>query len=86
MNALSTVQAKADFSALVNRAAFGKERIMLTRRGKPLAAVIPLEDLETLEALEDAADLRDAEAALAEFKASGRRSIPWDEVKKKTGL
>jgi hypothetical protein len=38
----------------VNRVAYSKERIILQRRGKGLAAVVPMEDLEILENLESA--------------------------------
>jgi len=34
---------------LVNRVAFGGERIILTSRGKPKAALISIEDLQVLE-------------------------------------
>jgi prevent-host-death family protein len=50
MSELTTKQARDDFSAAVNRVAFGGERIVLTRRGKPLAVVVPLADLAQLEA------------------------------------
>jgi prevent-host-death family protein len=86
MNAISTVEAKTGFSELVNRVAFGKERVALTRRGKALAVIIPMEDLEALERLEDASDLRDADAAFAAFKASGKPSVPLEEVARELGI
>jgi len=45
---ISTVQARAEFSHTVNRVAYGGERLLLTRRGRDLAAMIPLEDMDTL--------------------------------------
>jgi prevent-host-death family protein len=42
---LSTVEARSQFAELINRVAYGKERVILTRRGKALVAVVPLEDL-----------------------------------------
>ena len=48
----------------VNRVAYGKERVILSRRGRDLAAIVPLEDVELLEALEDRLDLDAARAAL----------------------
>lgn len=41
-------EARAQFSDLVNRVGFGKERIILTRHGKPLVALVPAETLEEL--------------------------------------
>ena len=48
---LSTAAARDSFARVVNRAAYGKERVVLTRRGKPLAAVVPIEDVKQLDAL-----------------------------------
>ena len=42
-------QAKAQLSDLVARAAYGKERIVIEKRGKPTAALVSMEDLQFLE-------------------------------------
>ena len=81
---ISTVKARDEFSDLVNRVAYGKERVVLTRRGKPLAAVVPLEDVELLERLEDRIDLDEARAALAEARDDG--TVSWEEIKAEIGL
>ena len=44
--AISTSEARERFSDLINRASYGQERIILTRRGKPMAAVVPFEDVQ----------------------------------------
>ncbi|MGI5488284.1 type II toxin-antitoxin system Phd/YefM family antitoxin [Microtetraspora malaysiensis] len=51
---IPVTQARADFAELVNRAAYGGERIVMTRHGKPIVALVPAADLERLQALEDA--------------------------------
>lgn len=84
MTSLSTAEARDQFSDLINRAAYGKERIVLTRRGKALVAVVPVEDMELLRALEDRFDREDARDALAEADAQGY--IPWQTVKDELGL
>jgi len=43
---LSTAAARDKFAYLIKRAVYGKERILLTRRGKPPVAVVPIEDLQ----------------------------------------
>ena len=53
---------KRDISKLVNRVAYGGERIVLTSRGEPKAALVSLEDYEQLERLE-------VETALARWQA-----------------
>jgi prevent-host-death family protein len=42
-------RARADLSDLVNRVAYGGERIALTRHGRPVAAIVSAEDLRRLE-------------------------------------
>lgn len=41
-------QVKRDISELVNRVAYGGERVVLTSRGKPKAALVSMEDYERL--------------------------------------
>jgi hypothetical protein len=63
--------------------AFGKERVVLRRRGKEVAALVPMDDLRLLEDLEDRIDLADARAALAETKKKGAKSL--DTILKELG-
>ncbi len=49
MSELTSREAREGFSDAVNRAAYGRERIILTRRGKPIAAIVPVTDLAQLE-------------------------------------
>jgi len=78
--AITTVAARQNFSELINRVAYGKDRVMLTRRSRPLVAVVPIEDIALLEAMEDRDDLKAARAALREIKRKG--TIPWSRMKK----
>jgi prevent-host-death family protein len=85
---VTTKEARDQLSELVNRAAYGKERIVLTRRGKGVAALVPLDDLLALEKLmhrlEDQSDLEAAEKALDEARREG--TVPWEKVKEDLGL
>jgi len=82
MNAqVSIGQVKRDISELVNRVTYAGERIILTSRGKPKAALVSLEDYERLLRSENRA--ADIEKWLAETRAlSGkiekRRGRPVD--------
>jgi prevent-host-death family protein len=69
---LTASDARQNFADLVNRAAYGGERIIVHRRKKPVAAVVPIEDLELLEEIEDRIDLAEAQKRLKE------PTIPWD--------
>ena len=72
-------KAREQLAELVNRAAYGHERISIGRRGRRVAALVPAEDLELLEALEDAADLRLIDEALANQENAGE-AIPWSTI------
>lgn len=48
---ISAAQAKAHFSALVAEVAYGRQKYVIERRGKPLAALVSLDDLHRLEQL-----------------------------------
>lgn len=85
MTAFTASEAKRSFSDILNRVAYAKEHIFITRRGKTLAVFVPVEDAERMKRLaeeeEDRLDLAEAEEALAEAKAKGERPIPWGKVK-----
>ena len=51
---LNTAEIKARLSELVSRVAFSRERLIVLRRGKPMAALVSIEDLHRLEALDAA--------------------------------
>ena len=46
---VGATEAKAHLSALMARAGYGGERFLIERRGRPLAALVGVEDLERLE-------------------------------------
>lgn len=75
---LSTAAARERFAEIVNRAAYAKDRLLLTRRGKAVAAVVPIEDLQALEELEDRLDEATARQRLREVERKG--SVPLEEV------
>ena len=81
MASVSTSKIREELSDTINRVAYGGERVVLKRRGKPIAAIVSLEDVELLERLEDEMDVEAAKKAL---KEPGR--IPWPKLKKKLGL
>ncbi len=45
---ISTVKARNAFSRVINRVSYGHERVMLTCRGYPMAAVVSVNDLVRL--------------------------------------
>ena len=79
---VSTAEARKNFSDLINKVAYGNESIILTRRGKKVAAIISTDDLELLQRIEDYIDIQDAKKALAE----PGENISADEFWKKLGI
>ena len=75
-------EARLQFAEVVNKVAFGHERIVLHRHGKDVAAVVPVEDLRFLEALEERMDIERARAALKE----NTPRVSWKKLKEGLGL
>ena len=78
---MSITEARQQLAELVNRAAYRRERTVLGRRGRKVAAIVSAEDLELLEALEDASDLRAIAQALAD-PSNASAPIPWKQIEK----
>ena len=81
---VSVSEAREQFAELVNRAAYGGERVRVSRRGRAIAAIVPIEDLDLIERIEDEFDLAAAREALAD--PENATPIPWAEVKAELGL
>ena len=63
------------------------EPVYLTRRNRPVAAVIDSAQLERLlEDAEELADIRAVDAAWEETERLDEVAVPWDEVKRDLGL
>jgi prevent-host-death family protein len=82
--AATTVEACSGFSELVNRAAYGKERVILKRRGKAVAAVVPIDDIELLKLIEDEADIRDA--LIARREANQKGTVSLADLRRRLGV
>ena len=83
MTTMTIMQARNGFADALNRVRYGGERILIARRGKPIAALVSAEELEVLQRIEDAEDLRDARKALAEYKRNPASAISLDEFLRK---
>jgi prevent-host-death family protein len=84
MDSVNTTEARENLAEVINRVTYAKDRVRITRRGKQVAAMVPIEDLELLERLEDEIDIREAKKALADARKHG--TIPWETAKKELGL
>ena len=75
-DAYTLTTARSRFGELVNRARFGRERVILTEHGTPVAAIISVEELAEFQAAVDAADM----AAVTAVKATGEVAIPHEQA------
>ncbi|MBR7671718.1 type II toxin-antitoxin system Phd/YefM family antitoxin [Streptomyces daliensis] len=53
---IPVTQARAELADLINRVVYGGERVVVTRHGKPLVALVSAADLERLEGASGPAD------------------------------
>lgn len=80
---INSANARKTFSDLLNESGFGGRRIVVTRKGKAVAAMVPIEDLEAIQALEDQMDVKDAKQNLSGSKSE---FTSWESLKKSTEL
>lgn len=73
---ISIGQVKRDISELVNRVAYGGERIVLTSRGKPKAVLVSVSDYEQMLAQ------RKARFAVVNEIRNAAPHLPFAEVEK----
>jgi prevent-host-death family protein len=71
---LPTSDAREQLAELVNRAAFGNERIVLTRHGKDIAVLVSVDDLARLQAL-DAVSPRPPRGRRKALTAEERKAV-----------
>ncbi len=65
----------------LNKVASSGERVVLARRGKGIAALVSMEDLDLLEKMEDEADLKAAKKARKE-----KGSVSLEKIKARLGM
>ena len=69
---IPVTQARAELAELINRVVYGGERVVVTRHGKPLVALVSAADLERLEKLREPAELAEEQVISA---VSGIREV-----------
>jgi prevent-host-death family protein len=82
--AVSVADARGDLAALLNRVAYGKERLVITRHGRELAAIVPVEDLKLVSRLRRFVARKDVARALAALDSGNASS--WDRLRSELGL
>ncbi|GAB3306136.1 type II toxin-antitoxin system Phd/YefM family antitoxin [Pseudoclavibacter terrae] len=85
MSHIAITDARGRLASIIDDAR--REPVYLTRRNRPVAAVIDAEQLDQLlEDAEELADIRAVDAAWEETEQLGETPVPWDDVKRDLGL
>lgn len=84
MESVSTAEARKNLAELFNRAAYGGERFVVTRHGKELVAIVPLEDVGLVARLRSLLSREELQRALEEVEEEG--TVSWSELKSEMGV
>jgi prevent-host-death family protein len=79
---VSIAKVRNNLADALNRAAYAGERVILERRGKPVAALVSMHDLQLLEQLENEADLK----AVRKARRIGGKPIPLAQIEAEPGM
>ena len=82
--AVSVADVRSGLAEILNRVAYRKERMVITRHGKQLAAIVPIEDLELTGRLRRFVARKDVDRALRELDTGRARS--WEHLRAELGL
>jgi prevent-host-death family protein len=79
---VDTSQMKAQLSEFIGRVTFGRERVLVLRRGKPVAALVSVEDLRRLEGTDQTQATAEKPAEHPIMRVYGRWAGPddWDTI------
>jgi prevent-host-death family protein len=82
MSHIGVTQLRDRIPEVVERVRYQGERVLVARHGRPVMAVVSVEDLELLRRVEDLLDLAETDEAEAEPGPD----IPLEEMKRRLGL
>ncbi len=85
MTRVSIAHAKSRLSELIAKSSFGHERFIITRRNKPVAALVSLEDLRIIEQHEEHQGLLAVAGKWPEFEEVAASLADVEQVRKMAG-
>lgn len=84
---LTIVDARRELMSLPEKLEDGPTAVRVTRRGKPVLAIMSWEDyealMETIEVMSDPAAMEQLRKGIQDMKEG--RTIPWEDAKKQLG-
>ncbi len=84
MGDVSTAEARRNLAELLNRVLYRGERVIVHRRGRRVAAIVSVDELQELDSLRALLARDEVRAALDELEE--RTSIPWSELREELDL
>jgi prevent-host-death family protein len=84
MDDITAAEARRQWADLLNRVAYGGERVVVTRHGKQLAALVPVDDLRLIDRMRGLLRRRDVRAALKETETLG--GVAWESLRRELDL
>ena len=88
MVVVTSEEVRDGLGELINRVAYGGERVMVTRRGKKIVGIITAEEMELLEAvldaIEDEIDIPLVKERMAEIERG--ECVSLEQLKSELGL
>ena len=88
MKEIPMTEARQELTSLPDRLSQTHELVTVTRRGKPVLAILPWDDyealVETLEILSDQDQMNALRQGLKEIKRG--KTMPWSQAKRTLGL
>jgi len=82
MSRMTTSEIRRIFTDVVNQVTQTGERVIIRRRDRDIAAIVPIEDLKLIERIEDEIDIAEVKIILADNESP----VPWEEAMMELGL
>lgn len=79
---VSIAEIRDKLADAINRVAYAGERVVLERRGKPVAVLVSVDDADLLERLENDADLK----AVRKARKEKGKPVPLAKIKARLGM
>lgn len=86
MTRMPVTRARRTLSDVVSHVAFGGERVVLSRNGRDLVAIVPMDLYRLMELEEDRLDVAEMHRAKRESAARGEKPVPYEEAGQRVGL
>lgn len=86
MTRMPVTRARRTLSDVVSHVAFGGDRVVLSRNGRDLAVIVPMDLYRLLELEEDRLDVAEMRRAKREAAARGEKPVPYEGARKRLAL